>query len=62
MISREGNRTYPLPGDITAIIFGLRMDEKHKKTIKTILGSKMIYLQAIKMKGLFRLEINPANY
>ena len=63
MISREkGNRPYALPGDITAIIFGERMDKKHRQTIKNILGSEMLYLEAIKMKGRFRLKITPVNF
>jgi hypothetical protein len=62
MISREkGNRPYALPGDITAIIFGERMNEKHRQTIKNILGLGMLYLEAIKMKDRFRLKITRVN-
>ena len=63
MISREkGNIPYKLPGDITAIIFGVRMNEKNRQTIKNILGPKIAYFEAIKMKGRFRLKIKQVDF
>lgn len=63
MISSSiGNRSQALPGAITAIIFGERMAEQHRTTIKNILGSEMKYMQADKMSDRFGLHIIPVAF
>ena len=59
LINEEGNVRKPFPGDISAIIFGLNMPEPQRKAIKNILfeRNKIEYLQAIKVKNKFDLEI-----
>jgi len=46
-------------GDITAIIFGLKMPLEHRTTIKTILSnnSKILYKRAVKAPNHFGLEV-----
>lgn len=62
MISREkGNRIYPLPGNITAVIFGKRMTEKHRQVIENIIGSETHFFEALQMQDRFRLKIVPIN-
>jgi len=48
-----------LPGDISAIIFGLQMPTQNKETIRNILSdnSKIIYRQAEKVPNSFKLKI-----
>ena len=58
MISKEiGNRTFPLPAPITAIIFGERMPDNNKKTIVNIMGPEMVYKEATKVEGRYSLDI-----
>ena len=59
MLNEKGDIELPIPGDISAIIFGLNMPEPQRKTIKNILSDKqeIKYLQAIKVKNKFELEI-----
>jgi len=59
MLTEEGDKEFPLPGDISAMIFGLNMLEPQRNTIKNIFSDrhKIEYLQAIKVKNKFALEI-----
>jgi len=59
MLNEEGDVELPLPGDISAIIFGLNMHETERKKIKNIFSDEqeIIYLQTIKVKNKFELEI-----
>lgn len=59
MLNKQGDIELPLPDDISAIIFGLNMPETQRKTIKNIFSDeqKIKYLQAIKVKNKFELEI-----
>lgn len=53
------NETNPLPGKITAIIFGLRMCDHHKETIKNILSDlpHVSYRQADEVPNQYRIKI-----
>jgi hypothetical protein len=55
----EGNKEEPLPGDISSIIFGLRMPDEHKNTIKNILADQpgIRYQQVREVKYQFRVNI-----
>ena len=55
----EGDKEEPLPADISSIIFGLRMSEEHKNTIRNILADQpsIRYQQAIEVEYQFRLKI-----
>lgn len=59
MLNEKGDVELPLPGNISAIIFGLNMHETQKKKIKNILSEEqeIKYLQAVKVKNKFELEI-----
>jgi len=61
MLNEEGDIELPLPDDISAIIFGLNMPETQRKTIKSIPSDEqeIKYLQAIKVKNKYELEIIP---
>jgi len=49
----------PFPGDIAAIIFGLKMPSRHKETIRNIFAVNLniIYKQAEKIPDSFNLKI-----
>ena len=55
----EGNTEEQLPADISSIIFGLRMPEEHKNTIRTILADQpnIRFQQATEEEYRFRLKI-----
>ncbi len=55
----EGDREVPLPADISSIIFGLRMPDGHKNTIRNILADQpgVRYQQAIEGEFQFGLRI-----
>ena len=59
LVNEEGNIEKPLPGDISAIIFGLRMAERHKETIKNIMTDipNIRYRQSTKMPNQFKLKV-----
>ena len=59
LVYDEGDREEPLPADISSIIFGLRMSERHKATIRKILADQpnIRYQQAIEVEYQFRLKI-----
>lgn len=55
----EGNKLYPIPGKIKHIIFGLRMDDVKRNTIKKILKNEenIEYYEAIRNPNVLQLEI-----
>jgi DNA-directed RNA polymerase subunit RPC12/RpoP len=58
MISRDpGGGLYPIPGRISAIIFGLRMVAQGKTTIWNILGEDTLYFQAHQTDDSYTLNI-----
>jgi len=59
VIYDEGGKEQPLPGDISSIIFGLKMSERHKATIRKILAdqSNIRFQEATEAEYQFRLKI-----
>ena len=58
MISKEpGGGLYPIPGRISAIIFGFRMAPQSRKTIRNILGKDILYSQAHQADDSYTLDI-----
>lgn len=59
LVYDEGGKEEPLPADISSIIFGLRMSDEHKATIRKILADQpsIHYQQATKEKYSFCLKI-----
>jgi len=59
LVYDEGDKEEPLPADISTLIFGLRMLEEHKATIRNILVGQLNieYKQATKEEYHFRLKI-----
>lgn len=59
LINEKGDIALPLPGDISAIIFGLKMSSQNKTTIKNILfdNPNIMYRQAEKVPNSFKLKI-----
>jgi hypothetical protein len=59
LLNDKYNETEPLPGKITAIIFGLRMCDHHKETIKKILSDlpHVNYSQAEEVPNQYRIKI-----
>jgi hypothetical protein len=59
LVNEEGNMEKSLPGDISAIIFGLRMPDLHKKAIQKIMSDlpDIKYCQPTKVLNQFKLKI-----
>ncbi len=59
LINEKGDIKLPLPGDISAIIFGLKMPLQNKETIKNIFAGNpnIIYRRAEKVPNSFKLKI-----
>ena len=59
ILDDEGDVARPLPGDITAIIFGLQMSAVHRRTVINILSSNpsILLRTAGKVPNEFRLKI-----
>ena len=57
LITKIENRLIPLPENITAIIFGCLMDNSKRRTIAKIMGPDIRYMEAVKHKNTFILEI-----
>jgi len=59
LINEKGDIALPLPGNISAVIFGLKMSSMNKKTIRNIFSDNpnIIYKQAEKVPNSFKLKI-----
>ena len=57
ILAKKGNQKYPLPGNITAIIFGLRMPDKNRREIAEILGDTITYLEAVMSETQYTVNI-----
>lgn len=59
LVYDEGDKEEPLPADISTLIFGLKMPEEHKATIRNILTGHLNiqYQQATEEEYQFRLKI-----
>ena len=58
LIEPEGGKSFQFPCDIKSIIFGLKMPEKNKYTIRNILkNEKTVFKQATLHKSMFSVEI-----
>jgi len=59
LINEKGDIALPLPGDISAVIFGLKMSSKNKKTIRNIFSGNpnIIHRQAEKVPNSFKFKI-----
>lgn len=59
LINEEGNIEESLPGNISAIIFGLNMPAHHRTTLKNILfeEQKIEYRRAVKAEKKYQIEI-----
>lgn len=59
LINEKGDVLLPFPGDISAIIFGLKMSSRNKNTIRNIFSedSDIIFKQAEKIPNSFKLKI-----
>jgi hypothetical protein len=55
----EGNQLWPIPGRISTVTFGLRMDKGRKEVIKQILADDpdVQYFEAVRNPRLLQLEI-----
>jgi hypothetical protein len=57
IIAKKGNQLYPLPGNITGIIFGYKMPVEKRREIAAILGSTVKYMEATKSLTKFEVDI-----
>jgi len=55
----QGNMLWPIPGEITTVIFGLRMDETKREVIQRILMNEddVQYFEMIRNNELLRLNV-----
>jgi len=59
IIAKKGNQTYPLPGDITGIIFGCKMPVDIRREVIAVLGDAVLYKQATMSQTKFGVDITP---
>jgi len=59
IIAKEGDQTYPVPGNITGIIFGYKMPVEKRREIAAILGNTVMYMEATKSLTKFAVDIMP---
>ena len=59
LVNEGGNVQERLPGDISAMIFGLRMTERHKESIRNIMTDipGIRYCQSMKVPNQFKLKV-----
>ena len=62
IIAKKGNQTYPLPGNITGIIFGYKMSSDKQREIMAILGETVNYMHATKSLTKFAVDITPEHF
>ena len=58
VVLTNGDILYDLPGEITGVFFGLSTPEEHKREVAELVKDQdgIMLLQAIKVKGRFRME------
>ena len=61
MIAKNGDQIYPLPSNITGVVFGFRMDIRERRKIVEILGESVSYMQAVMDVDKYELEILPTS-
>jgi hypothetical protein len=59
ILTYESNKHFPLPGNITSVIFGLNMLQKDRDAIVSLLGHTVRYFEAIHSTRYFALDISP---
>lgn len=57
----KGNQTYPLPGNITGIVFGYRMPVGKRREIAGILRDTVTYMHTVKSATKFAVDIKPVS-
>lgn len=57
ILAKKGNQIYPLPGNITGIVFGYRMPFAKRQEIVEILGDTVTYMHAVKSAIKFAVDI-----
>ena len=59
LVFDKGGKEEDLPAEISSIIFGLRMSERNKDTIRNILADqpKIVYQQVVEAEYQFRFRI-----
>lgn len=58
MLTYESNKLFPLPGNITAVTFGLRMPQNDRNAIVSLLGHTVRYFEASRSTRYFILDIS----
>jgi len=58
ILTYESNKHFPLPGNITAVIFGLNMLQKDRDVIVSLLGYTVKYFEASRSTRYFALDIS----
>jgi hypothetical protein len=58
ILTYESNKHFPLPGNITAVIFGLNMLQKDRDAIVSLLGHTVKYFEALRSSRYFALDIS----
>ena len=61
ILLKKGNLIYPLPGNITGIVFGYRMPVDKRRKIAGILGDTVTYMHAVKSATKFAVDIEPVS-
>ncbi|MCK9365010.1 MAG: DUF2971 domain-containing protein [Syntrophales bacterium] len=61
ILTYESNKHHPLPGKITAIIFGLNMPQKERDSIVSMLGYSVKYFEALRSTRYYALDIKPVS-
>ncbi len=58
ILTYESNKRFPLPGNITSVIFGLNMLQKDRDAILSMLAHTVRYFEAIRSTKYFALDIS----
>jgi hypothetical protein len=59
ILTYESNKLFPLPGNITAVTFGLRMAQKDRDQAVSLLGHSVKYFEASRSTRYFALDVSP---
>lgn len=58
IISRDGNKEFPFPGDLTGVIFGFRMPEPQRDLVRSILGTTVQYYETSRSSRYYALGVD----
>ncbi|MCA9029682.1 MAG: DUF2971 domain-containing protein [Planctomycetaceae bacterium] len=57
ILSYEGNKAFPFPGDLTGVVFGFAMPQDHRDQVTALLGDSVQYYDTSRSTRYYALDV-----